>query len=393
MRCSPALALTLLMLALPAFVPLAQARADDEAAVDDEEPPPPDEPPAPEQLLAMLGGRREREALPLLRGLPDGQTLPVARRLLEETADPERLIGAAEWISERVPPPPPGRQTTPAPDRAAPLRARLAAADDPAPRAALLEALGALGGPADLATLDQLVRESDADASAAARGLCRSRLPDALLLVAYTLNDLAERVAVARAEEADLEPLAPEEGVGEDLAQEPSPSAATAARREALRAALRWMAGSERGARLLQAARMGPSVELLDAAQELRKREHRLGARDLAVDLWHQGDEPIRAGALRLLAACRALQPDDTLLVLAGLDDSAPVVRVTAAEVCWPLQLEAGIPRLIELLDDPDVRVTAHETLKKFARRPLPARRTTWEAWQKAREAREAEAP
>lgn len=146
------------------------------------------------------------------------------------------------------------------------------------------------------------------------------------------------------------------------------------------------MASTERGGRLLDAAHLEPSVTLLELLGRLRQRAHRQAARDLAVGLCHHEDPALRAAALHLLAACRALQPDDRELVLEALDDSTAEVRTAAAQVVWPLQLEAAIPRLIELLDDDAVRPAAHETLKKLARQPLPARRSMWEAWLKRRE-------
>lgn len=367
--------------ALPLLVgvlalPRARADDDDRPEVPDvderEEPPPPDEPPTLERALGLLGEGREDEGAAHLRARPRDEALTAARALLASARDGAVLIGAAEWLAQAPPPPRPGR---PPEDLARPVRERLAAGrDDPALRPALLEALGALSAGGDLLVLERAFLDAPADAAAAARGLCRSRDPQGVRLLAAALEGLRARRAAADDDEdgrAEAAGLALQAAAGGE--------------------ALRWAARSDRAVRLAEVAREAHDAALLEALRHVRSRAGREAALALAGDLVDHADEAPRAAAVRLIVAARGASEEEVQRLLAALDDPAPAVRVAAVEGMWPLQLRTAIPRLIELLDDEEARRAAHEALKRFAGKPLPARRATWEDWARQEQRRRPE--
>ncbi|MBI3263238.1 MAG: HEAT repeat domain-containing protein [Acidobacteria bacterium] len=92
-------------------------------------------------------------------------------------------------------------------------------------------------------------------------------------------------------------------------------------------------------------------VEIVNALGAMRASD----ASPLLIDLISDPWPTMRAAAL---AALRQVDPDNFVLVLSGLDpDPNWSVRVALATVLQSLEAEVSVPRLEQLLDDPDQRV------------------------------------
>lgn len=314
-----------------------------------------------EECLELLGRGGEWEALgerhAAAHPQPDLQRVALAF-VSSETA-PWRVIGGAAWLGRPVP----GAR----PDRAARLLERRLKQRGltPALQAALVEALGAVSGPAEAAQLgEQLAGAPEPEAAAAARGLARSWCAaEPLLQVVGRL-----RATLVATEGEDAGPAA-----------------------QRLRLALgavRDLAASPRGATVVEVVSRDPAAappEVLPLLAGVRTQEACVAARDLGRAMLADRDGPThtRAVALSLLALVRPLEAEDVERVIDALVDPVPGVRIAAARQVQPLQLRAALPALVAMLEDADgaVVAAAHAELCRWAGLQIPALKPAWERW------------